>query len=193
LFFVGKGTYMQIKESLWSLQDRLLELEEEINSDDTELELLLGDISKKVDDIKYVIDIFESESERFKKYKDDMDNRQKSLQKAADRLKGYTIKCLEAHGSTFEKGTVWVAKIREYKKVDTYLAKPTTNDLLAIGMKHNIFRTVYDWDKTELKKLLSDENHDPDLDSYAKIVTTKSLNFSAVNAASKQKEKEVNA
>lgn len=181
---------MEKKQSLWDLQNRLFELENEINSDDSELHILLGDISTKIDDIKFVIDIFESESERFKKYKDEMAERERSLKKAADRIKGYTVKCLDSHGTTFEKGNIWVAKIRECKKVDTYLMKPTSDDIMAIGIKYNIFRTSYDWDKIELKNLLSDENHDPDLDNYAKIITTKSINFSAVNAASKQKKEE---
>lgn len=175
------------RESLWSLQDRLLELEESINSE-TELEFLLGDIAQKIDNIKFVIDTFEIEAERFKRYKDEMAKRQKSLENAAERLKGYVIKCLESHGTSFERGKLWNARIRENKRIETFKEPDTMTALELIPKFSGILKTSYSWDKSVLKRLL-ESPHDPILDDYAKFTTIKSLSFSAINIlANKEKE-----
>jgi len=176
------------KPSLWQLQDRLLEFEEQLSSDETDLSELLGDIAKKVDGIKQMIDVFDSEAARFKAYKDEMAQRQKSLEKASERLKGYVVASLEKHGTNFEKGEKWVAKIRESKRCEIYTDKPTSNDVMdlgPLGINAHVIKVDYVWDKAKLKELLSDPDHKPELDSYGKIVTAKSINFSTVNAAKK--------
>jgi hypothetical protein len=176
------------KQTLWTLQDRLLEFEEQINQDETILAEILGEIAGKVDNIKQMIDIFDSEAARFKSYKDEMAARQKSLESARDRLKAYVVGSLEKHGSTFEKGNIWVAKIRESKRCEIFGDKPRPEDLLALGplgINAGVIKTDYVWDKAKMKDLLNDPEHDSKLDDYAKIVTSKSINFSAVNAAKK--------
>ena len=175
------------KPSLWQLQDRLLEYEEQINQDGIELSEILGEIAGKVDNIKQMIDVFESEAERFKRYKDEMAARQKSLQNAADRLKSYVIASLEKHNTTFEKGNIWIAKLRESKRVETF-AEPEAKDMLKLA-QHGIFciKSSYSWDKTVIKEALNNEAQSAIVSEYAKIVISKSINFSAVNAAKKEK------
>ncbi|RPH41139.1 MAG: hypothetical protein EHM87_20490 [Burkholderiales bacterium] len=177
----------QKKPSLWQLQDRLLEYEEQINQDETELSEILGEIAGKIDNIKQMIDIFESEAERYKRYKDEMAARQKSLQNAADRLKSYVVASLEKHNTTFEKGNIWIVKLRESKRVETF-AEPEAKDMLKLAQA-GLFciKTNFTWDKTAIKEALSNEQNYPLLEEYAKIVTSKSINFSAVNAAKKEK------
>lgn len=175
---------MNKSESLWSLQDRLLELEDEINSTD-ELEILLGDIAQKVDNIKFVIDTFEIEAERFKKYKEQMAQRQKSLENVAERLKGYVIRCLESHGTSFERGSLWNARIRENKRIETLKEPDAMTAMELIPKFSGIIKTSYVWDKTNLKKIL-ESDHDMVLDDYVKITTSKSLSFNAINIASKE-------
>jgi hypothetical protein len=176
------------KPSLWQLQDRLLEFEEQLGSDETDLSELLGDIAKKVDGIKQMIDVFDSEAARFKSYKDEMAARQKSLEKASDRLRGYVIASLEKHGTNFEKGEKWVAKIRESKRCEIFTDKPTADNMFALGplgINAQVIKTDYVWDKAKLKELLTDPEHNHELDNYGKIVVNKSINFSTVNAAKK--------
>lgn len=176
------------KDSLWSLQNRLVELEDDINADETDLSELIGEIADKVDGIKYVIDIFEKEAERFKQYKEQMAERQKSLEKAAGRLKSYVVKCLESHGSTFEKGNIWTVKIREFSKIDMFRDAPDAADVMNLGLKYNVIRTKYEWDKTALKELLSDPAHDMLLDEYGRVIVTKSIQFGTVNVARKKEK-----
>lgn len=176
------------KESLWQLQDRLLEAEEQINSSE-DLAVLLGEIAGKVDNIKQMIDLFDSEANRFKAYKDEMAQRQKSLEAARERLKSYVVSCLEKHESTFEKGNIWLAKIRESKRCEIFADKPRAEDLLALGplgINAGVIKTEYVWDKAKIKELLTDPDHKPELDSYAKIIASKSINFTAVNVAAKK-------
>jgi hypothetical protein len=176
------------KPSLWQLQDRLLEFEEQLSSDETDLSELLGDIAKKVDGIKQMIDVFDSEAARFKSYKDEMAARQKSLEKASERLKGYVVSSLEKHGTNFEKGEKWVAKIRESKRCEIFTDKPTADNMFALGplgINAQVIKTDYVWDKAHLKELLSDPDHKAELDNYGKIVVSKSINFSTVNVAKK--------
>jgi hypothetical protein len=54
-----------------------------------------------------------------------------------------------------------------------------------LGINAQVIKTDYIWDKAKLKELLSDPEHKPELDNYGKIVTSKSINFSTVNAAKK--------
>jgi len=176
------------KESLWQLQDRLLEAEEQINSAE-DLAVLLGEIAGKIDNIKTMIDLFDSEANRFKAYKDEMAQRQKSLEAARERLKSYVVSCLEKHESTFEKGNIWVAKLRESKRCEIFADKPRPEDLLALGplgINAQVIKTDYVWDKAKFKELLNDPDHKTELDNYAKIITSKSINFSAVNVAAKK-------
>jgi hypothetical protein len=175
------------KPSLWQLQDRLLEAEEQINSYE-DIEAILGDIAGKVDGIKQMIDVFDAEANRFKTYKDEMAQRQKSLESARDRLKGYVVSSLEKHNTTFEKGNIWIAKIRENKRCEIYTDKPTSKEMFELGplgINAQVIKTDYIWDKAKLKELLSDPEHNPELDNYGKILTSKSINFSTVNVAKK--------
>lgn len=175
------------KPSLWQLQDRLLEFEEMINSDDQDLSTILGDIAQKIDNIKQMIDVFEFEAERFKQYRDEMAARQKSLEKAADRLKSYVTASLERHGTTFERGNIWICKLRENKRVETF-CDPEAKDMLRLAQA-GLFcvKTSYAWDKTAIKEALADADKNALISEYAKIVTSKSINFSAVNAAGRKK------
>lgn len=176
------------KESLWQLQDRLLEAEEQINSA-ADLAVLLGEIAGKVDNIKTMIDLFDSEANRFKAYKDEMAQRQKSLEAARDRLKAYVVSCLEKHESTFEKGNIWLARIRESKRCEIFADKPRAEDLLALGplgINAGVIKTDYVWDKAKIKELLTDPDHNPELENYGKIVVSKSINFTAINIAAKK-------
>lgn len=174
------------KLTLWQLQDKLFEYEELINQDDIDLYEILGEISEKIDNIKQMIDLFETEADRFKHYKDEMAARQKSLQNASERLKSYVISCLENHNSTFEKGNIWVAKIRENKRIETF-KEPEAKDMLKLA-KSNIFciKSKYEWDKSLLKEMISNPDHDPIIDDYAKITISKSINFTTINIASKK-------
>lgn len=178
------------KQTLWTLQDRLLEIEDAINTDETELEILIGEIGDKIDNIKYVIDIFEKEAERFKEYRDQMAARAKSLQNAADRIKAYVVKCLDAHHTSFEKGTMWAVKLRENKRIEMKTDRPTADDFMDLGLKYPVIKASYDWDKAEFKRLISEPEHDSILDDYAQIVINKSISFTAVNAAAKKAVKE---
>lgn len=175
------------KPSLWQLQDRLLEYEEQINQDGVELSEILGEIAGKVDNIKQMIDVFEIEAERFKRYKDEMAARQKSLEKAAERLKTYVAQSLERHGTTFERGNIWIVKLRENKRIETF-ADPEAKDMLKLAQA-GIYcvKSSFAWDKAALKDHLNRNDHNGALDEYAKIITSKSINFSAVNAAKKEK------
>lgn len=175
------------KPSLWQLQDRLLEYEEQINQDGVELSEILGEIAGKIDNIKQMIDVFEFEAERFKMYKDEMAARQKSLQNAADRLKTYVAQSLERHGTTFERGNIWIVKLRENKRIETF-QDPEAKDMLKLA-QHGIFciKSSYSWDKTAIKEALNNEAQSAIVGEYAKVITSKSINFSAVNAAKKEK------
>lgn len=176
--------------SLWQLQDRLLEFEEMINSSESDLTEILGEIAQKIDNIKQMIDVFEFEAERFKMYRDEMGARQKSLEKAAERLKGYVASSLERHGTTFERGNIWIAKLRENKRVETF-CDPEAKDMLKLAQA-GIFciKTNFTWDKTAIKEALNKEGDNALISEYAKIVTSKSINFSAVNAAGRAKKNE---
>lgn len=176
------------KPSLWQLQDRLLEFEEMINADDSDLGTILGDIAQKIDNIKQMIDVFEFEAQRFKQYRDEMAARQKSLEKASERLKSYVVACLEKHDTQFEKGNIWIAKVRESKRIETF-ADPEAKDMLRLAQA-GLFcvRTSYAWDKSAIKEALADDDKKGLISEYAKVVTTKSINFSVVNAAGKDKK-----
>lgn len=183
-----KENEVEKKPSLWELQDRLLEFEDMINAEEADLSAILGDIAQKVDNIKQMIDVFEFESKRFKEYRDQMSARSKSLDSAAERLKSYVATCLERHDSTFEKGNMWVVKLRDNKKVETF-ADPEVKDVLRLAKAGlSCVRTTYQWDKLALKELLSRDDRDPIIDEYAKMATSKTINFSAVNAAGRKKQ-----
>lgn len=168
--------------SLWQLQDRLAEAEEQINNaDDARLQEIMGDIRHKVDGVKYMIDILESEASRFKLYKDQMAQRQKSLEKAAERIKRYTITCLRAHDTEFEVGLTWTAKIAQSEKLVTFKDSPDESDYVALGLNYPVIRQKYEWDKNEIKSLLKSGNQD--LLAYAKIDKSDNLNFKTNNRA----------
>lgn len=174
------------QSSLWALQDQLAAAEEEVNSaDDEKLSGILGDIRAKVDNIKQMIDIFDVEATRFKAYKDEMAKRQKSLENAAERIRQYTISCLRAHGTEFEAGATWIAKISQSERLETYKDAPDDSDYIALGLTHgHLIRRKMEWDKAELKKELKLGNND--LLVYAKLSKTDNLQFKAVNAAKKR-------
>lgn len=168
--------------SLWQLQDRLAEAEEQINSaDDARLQEIMGDIRHKVDGVKYMIDILESEADRFKTYKDQMAQRQKSLEKAAERIKKYTVTCLRAHGTEFEVGLTWTAKISQSEKLITFKDNPDESDYVALALNYPVIRRKLEWDKNEIKSLLKSGNQD--LLAYAKLDKSDNLNFKTNNRA----------
>ena len=55
------------KLSLWKLQDILLDAEESLSCEDTNLDEVLGDIRNKVDNIKQIIDMLYDEATRDRK------------------------------------------------------------------------------------------------------------------------------
>jgi hypothetical protein len=176
------------KPTLWDLQDRVLEFEQQINADQSDLSIILGDIAQKIDNIKQIIDVFNSEKERFKKYKDEMATREKSLGKAIERLESYVVACLEKHDTNFEMGNIWVAKIRENKRIETF-DDPTAKDMLKLS-QNGIFcvKTSFVWDKVAIKEALASDDKKEVMEQYAKLATSKSINFSTVNAAGKAKK-----
>jgi hypothetical protein len=170
------------KPSLWDLQDQMQRAEEEVNSaDDASLQNILGDIRTKVDSVKSMIDIFDNEAARFKDYKDQMAKRQKSLENAAERLRQYTISCLRGHGTEFETGHMWVAKISQNEKVVVHKDVPDQGDYITLGLDYPVIRQKFEWDKTALKNLL--KKGDIELLKYAEIAKTDSLTFKPINAA----------
>lgn len=168
--------------SLWALQDQLAKAEEEVNSaDDAGLAAIVGDIRNKVDSIKGMIDIFDSEASRFKAYKDEMAKRQKSLENAAQRLRDYTISALRYHGTEFEVGNMWAARIQQSEKLEVFKDAPEPADYVKLGLNFPVIKQSLVWDKTEMKKLIKSGNQD--LLAYAKIVKSDNLNFKPVNSA----------
>jgi hypothetical protein len=174
----------QKKFSLWQLQDMAQQAEETINSaDEITLAAIMGEVADKVDNIKYMIDTLESEAVRFKTYKDQMAARESALKKAAQRLKEYTIASLKAHGTQFELGNLWTAKITTSERVDMLSEAPTDTDYINLALKYPVIRKKLEWDKTEIKKLLKDGNND--LLPYARIVQSDNLNFKPINVSKK--------
>ena len=171
------------KHSLWDLQNLLMQAEEEAKEGD--LELIVGKIADKVDSIKEVIDMLESEADRFKKYKDEMAARQKSLQNASERLKKYVLKCLNDHGTSFETGNVWVIKKKETKAVEL-LTEPSLDLYLKLAEKNpmqSYLKQSYSFDKREIATALKLGNSE--LEGIAKLTTNQSISFSTVNKAKK--------
>jgi len=167
------------KDSLWKLQDRLYEVENDIvEMDEEEFGLLVGDIRDKIDSIKYVLDTIELEAEKFASYKVEMAAREKRLKSCAERLKKYVALSLEKHDTKFELGTIWKAQIRESKSVSILANDPTTNDLLKYA-KYDFIKTKMEWSKTAIKKEL--EKGNSDVQNLAEIRTNKSVIFSTVN------------
>lgn len=141
------------KLSLWKLQDILLEAEESLSCEDTNLDEVLGDIRNKVDNIKQIIDMMYDEATRFKRYELEMKKKGATATRAAERLEGYVLRSLEAHGSTFEVGNLWTAKIREGRYVNT-TREPTAIDALEIPA---LVKTSYSWDKRAIKDTLAEK------------------------------------
>ena len=156
------------KLSLWKLQDILLEAEESLSCEDTNLDEVLGDIRNKVDNIKQIIDMMYDEAARFKRYEADMKKKGATATRAAERLEGYVLRSLEAHNTTFELGNLWTAKIREGRYVNT-TRDPETLDVL---LHPKLIKTVYSWDKRAVKDALIEQPLD-----FASIEKSKSLTF----------------
>ena len=158
------------KMSLWQLQDALARIEE-LGEEDINLDEVVGDIRNKIDNIKQFIDMIEGEAARFKRYSDEFAKKAKAMSRVAERLEGYVLQSLEAHGTTFELGNLWTAKIKESKYVDM-TSEPTANDAIAL-CDHGVVKTSYSWDKKALKPLLESGQ----LEGIGKISVRKSLNF----------------
>jgi len=156
------------KLSLWKLQDILLEAEESLSCEDTNLEEVLGDIRNKVDNIKQIIDMLYDEAARFKRYELEMKKKGATATRAAERLEGYVLRSLEAHNTTFELGNLWTAKIREGKYVNT-TREPESLDVL---LHPKLVKTVYSWDKRAVKDALIEQPLD-----FASMEKSKSLTF----------------
>jgi len=156
------------KLSLWKLQDILLEAEESLSCEDTNLEEVLGDIRNKVDNIKQIIDMMYDEATRFKRYELEMKKKVSVATRAAERLEGYVLRSLEAHNTTFELGNLWTAKIREGRYVNT-TRDPEPLDVL---LHPKLVKTVYSWDKRAVKDALIEQPLD-----FASMEKSKSLTF----------------
>jgi len=156
------------KLSLWKLQDILLEAEESLSCEDTNLDEVLGDIRNKVDNIKQIIDMMYDEATRFKRYELEMKKKVSVATRAAERLEGYVLRSLEAHNTTFELGNLWTAKIREGRYVNT-TRDPEPLDVL---LHPNLVKTVYSWDKRAVKDALIEQPLD-----FASMEKSKSLTF----------------
>jgi len=156
------------KLSLWKLQDILLEAEESLSCEDTDLYEVLGDIRNKVDNIKQIIDMMYDEATRFKRYELEMKKKGATATKAAERLEGYVLRSLEAHNTTFELGNLWTAKIREGRYVNT-TRDPAPLDVL---LHPKLVKTVYSWDKRAVKDALIEQPLD-----FASMEQSKSLTF----------------
>jgi hypothetical protein len=157
------------KLSLWKLQDILLEAEESLSCEDTNLDEVLGDIRNKVDNIKQIIDMMYDEAARFKRYEAEFKKRSQVATRAAERLEGYVLSSIEAHGSTFELGNLWTAKIREGRYVNT-TRDPETLDLM---LYPKLIKTTHVWDKRAVKDALIEQPLD-----FASMEKSKSLTFS---------------
>ena len=162
------------KLSLWALQDAMLQAEEEINSD-VNIDELIGHIAGKIDAIKEVIDLFDSEAERFAGYAKDMAAKKKSAENAADRLRKYVMESLVAHDTTFEAGNIWKVQLTASEKVVIH-NDPTFIDLIDFDQLP-VIKTSYSWDKKEVKKLLESGNEQ--VKKIAKIEKTNSVKFTA--------------
>ena len=158
------------KLSLWKLQDILLEAEESLSCEDTNLEEVLGDIRNKVDNIKQIIDMMYDEAARFKRYEAEMKKKGATATRAAERLEGYVLRSLEAHNTTFELGNLWTAKIREGRYVNT-TRDPAPLDVLIYP---TLVKTSYSWDKRVIKDTLIEKPLD-----FAEMAKSKSLTFTA--------------
>lgn len=168
--------------NLWKLQSTIQEIEEGLNSDDTNLDDLVGELKGKIDSLKSVIDTLDAESEKFKRYAKEMSDRSKSLSNASERLKGYVLKSLEAHQTTFEVGNVWVAKIKESESLNMKF-DPTPEMIMDMSLNEYI-KTSYSWDKAGIKKAIKAGS--TDFEALATIEKNKSLNFSLINPNSKK-------
>jgi hypothetical protein len=157
------------KLSLWKLQDILLEAEESLSCEDTNLDEVLGDIRNKVDNIKQIIDMMYDEAARFKRYEAEFKKRAQTCLRGAERLEGYVLKSLEAHNTTFELGNVWTAKIKESRYVNT-TREPETLDLM---LYPKLIKTTHVWDKRAVKDALIEQPLD-----FASMEKSKSLTFS---------------
>jgi len=174
---------LEKKHSLWALQNMLVEAENEANEAD--LSEIIGQIADKVDALKEVIDILESEAARFKKYKDEMAARQKSLTNAVARLKAYALKCLDEHGTEFEAGNIWVLKKRTSKAVEI-LKEPDLDSYLRFSAKdpgQGLIKQSFVWDKKEIASKLKEG---ADLSDIAEIKTNSSIQFSTINKGAKK-------
>ena len=170
--------------TLWELQDMATIAEEVTDADGETLAMILGDVAKKVDATKSIIDMFTAEAARYKGYKDEMAQRQKTLENAVDRIKAYTVACLKGHGTTFELGTMWQAQIKQSERLICE-ADPSEQDYLNLGLHYpKAIRRKYEWDKNEIKALLKEGNQD--LLAHAQIVTSDSLQFKTINIAKRK-------
>jgi len=158
------------KMSLWKLQDTLARIEE-LGEEDINLDEVVGDIRNKIDNIKQFIDMIEGEAARFKRYSEEFTKRHRSMLRVAERLEGYVLSSLEAHGTTFELGNLWTAKIKESKYVNM-TSDPTATDAIAL-CEYDVVKTSYSWDKKALKPLLESGQ----FEGKGKISVRKSLNF----------------
>lgn len=168
--------------NLWQLQSTIQEIEDGLNSDDTNLDDLVGELRGKVDSLKSVIDTLDAEGEKFKRYAKEMSERGRSIANASERLKAYVLKSLEAHGTTFEIGNVWVAKIKESESLNMKF-DPTPDMVMDMSINEYI-KTTYSWDKAGIKKAIKAGSSD--FEALATIEKNKSLNFSLVNPNSKK-------
>lgn len=171
--------------TLWELQDMATIAEEVTDADNDTLAMILGDVAKKIDSTKGIIDMFTAEAARFKQYKDEMAQRQKTLESAVDRIKAYTVACLKGHGTTFELGTMWQAQIKQSERLICE-NDPSEQDYLHLGLHYpKAIRRKYEWDKNEIKALLKEGNQD--LLAHARIDINDSLQFKTINIAAKRK------
>ena len=159
------------KLSLWKLQDILLEAEESLSCEDTNLDEVLGDIRNKVDNIKQIIDMMNDEAARFKRYEAEFKKKAAIATRGAERLEGYVLRSLEAHNTTFELGNLWTAKIREGRYVNT-TRDPETLDLM---LYPKLIKTTHVWDKRAVKDALVEQQLD-----FASMEKSKSITFTAM-------------
>jgi hypothetical protein len=158
------------KMSLWQLQDALARIEE-LGEDEINLDEVVGDIRNKIDNIKMFIDTINAEASKFKTYADEFAKKAKTLTRVSERLEWYVLSSLEAHGTTFELGNLWTAKIKESKYVNM-TTDPTATDAIAL-CEYDVVKTSYSWDKKALKPLLESGQ----FEGKGKISVRKSLNF----------------
>lgn len=162
-------------ENLLFRLNELSEVAEEISQQD--FEKLVGDVADKIDSIRFVLSHFEAESDRLKKIIDEFAKAKKTVDNSFERLKGYVIYSMKNNNMPYLEGEKFTVKLTQSEATETKGECDEKTYLKFLKQNISVVKKSFQWDKTEIKRLLKSDQADLVKD-IAEIKINNSVKFS---------------